>query len=270
MIQYFNTLKNLMVLFCLLGLLLSTSFLREAQAQESRLQKILESGVLRVGTTGDFKPMSLRDVKSGSYEGYDIDLVTELAKDMGVELELVATDWKTLVNGVLADKYDMTTSASISVARAKVAGYSDPYIYFGTVPMTLKKNVANLGTSWQELDREDITVATTLGTVFESQARKFFKKAKVVTVEAPAREYQEVLSGRADISLTSNVDAASLKEQYTDMTTINVDAPLTSSPGAFLVAQDDQVWLNFINHWIALKQATPFFRDLHAEWFGAN
>lgn len=239
-----------------------------AHAQESTLNQILERGVLRVGTTGDFKPMTIRDINNDSYQGYDIDVVRQLAKDMGVSVEFVPTDWKTLVNGIIADKYDMTTSASISVKRALVAGYSDPYIFFGTVPVALKKNLSRLGNSWKELDKKGIKVATTLGTVFEPQARKFFKNAEIIVVEAPAREYQEVLSGRADVSLTSNIDASNLQAQYSNLSIVDVDAPLTSSPGAFLVKQDDQVWINFLNHWLATKSATSFFKDLDKKWFG--
>ena len=49
---------------------------------ESRLQRVLESGTLRVGTTGDWNPMTLKDPPTNSYKGFDIDVMTELAKDM--------------------------------------------------------------------------------------------------------------------------------------------------------------------------------------------
>ena len=94
---------------------------------ESRLQKIQESGKLRVGTTGDWNPMSMIDPSNNSYEGFDIDVVTQLAADMGVELELVPTDWKSIVAGITADKYDISTSASLSPKRALVSGYSNSY-----------------------------------------------------------------------------------------------------------------------------------------------
>ncbi|MEC7210896.1 MAG: transporter substrate-binding domain-containing protein, partial [Pseudomonadota bacterium] len=89
-----------------------------AQAQNT-LQDILSNGVLKVGTTGDWNPMTMKDPATNSYTGYDIDVMTELAKDLDVELEFVATDWKTLVSGVVSGKYHMTGSASISPARAK-------------------------------------------------------------------------------------------------------------------------------------------------------
>ena len=95
---------------------------------ESALNRILSTGVLKAGTTGDFPPFSKRDVTTNKYEGFDIDVLRELAKDMDVEIEFVPTDWKTLVNGIVAGNYDISGSASIQAKRMKAAGYSDTYM----------------------------------------------------------------------------------------------------------------------------------------------
>ena len=116
-----------------LGFGLATS----VQAQ-SALNQILDDGVLKVGTTGDWNPMSVRDPATNTYKGFDIDVMTELAKDMGVEVEFVPTDWKTLVNGVVAGKYHLTGSASISAPRMKVAGYSESYLSAEIFPFSMK------------------------------------------------------------------------------------------------------------------------------------
>ena len=235
-------------------------------AQEgSRLQKILESGTLRVGTTGDFNPMSFKDPGSNEYQGFDIDVAKQFAADMEVEIEFVPTDWKTLVNGVVADKYDLTTSASLSMARAKVAGYSDAYVEFGTVPMALKDNVDKFD-GWDSINNGDTSVAVTLGTVFEAQARGYFPDAQIVSVEAPARDYQEVLAGRAMVSITSNVEAASLLKTYPELAVIPVDEARSRRPGAFLLDQNDQVWINYVNHWVDLKHTEGFFEELAVKW----
>ena len=109
---------------------------------QSTLQKILGDGVLKVGTTGDWNPMTMKNPATNTYTGYDIDVMTALAKDLGVKEEFVPADWKTLVNGVTSGKYHMTGSASISPSRAKVAGYSNSYFSLATVPLILAKNAA--------------------------------------------------------------------------------------------------------------------------------
>ena len=202
----------------------------------SVLQDILSGGVLKVGTTGDWNPMTMRDPASNSYTGYDIDVMNELAKDLGVKLELVPTDWKTLVSGVTSGKYHMTGSASISPSRAKAAGYSNSYFSLATVPLTLKKNEGKY-TDWADLDKPTVTVAATLGTTQEKQVKAFFPNAKHKIVEAPARDFQEVLAGRADAHITSNVEAYKLVAKYPEMMIVPVSAPKAPTPIAMLLPQ---------------------------------
>lgn len=250
------------------ALALSVSVLSPAVA-DSALEDILSSGKLKVGTTGDWNPMSIKDPATNTYKGYDIDVMTELAKDLEVELEFVPTDWKTLVNGVVAGKYHMTGSASISAGRAKAAGYSNSYFSLATVPLTLSKN-ADKFTDWADLDNADVTVAATLGTTQEQQVKDFFPNAQHKIIEAPARDFQEVLAGRADAHITSNVEAYKLVAQYPQMMVVPVEQPRARTPIAMLLPQDDQVWINYINTWIKLKQERGFFDELGKKWQLSN
>jgi len=240
-----------------------------AVANDSALLDILSSGTLKVGTTGDWDPMTMKDVATNKYVGYDIDVVTELAKDLEVDVEFVPTDWKTLVSGVTAGKYHMTGSASISAGRAKAAGYTDSYFALNTVPLTLKKN-ADRFTSWDDLNQEGVTVAATLGTTQEQQVKDFFPNAEKKIIEAPARDFQEVLSGRADAHITSNVEAFKLVAKYPEMMVVPVAEGRARTPIAMLVPQTDQVWINYLNTWIKLKTERGFFDELATKWQLSN
>ncbi|MGB0843764.1 MAG: transporter substrate-binding domain-containing protein [Alphaproteobacteria bacterium] len=255
--------KRLVKVMALLGLTLGLC--GNAAHAQSALNDILSNGVLKVGTTGDWNPMTLKDPISNSYKGYDIDVLTQLASDMGVEIEFVATDWKTLVNGVVAGKYHMTGSASLKVGRMKAAGFSEPYFAVATVPLVLKKN-ADKFKDWADLNNADVSVAATLGTTQEDQVKRFFPDAKHVVVEAPARDFQEVLAGRADAHITSNTEASKLVEKFPQLMIVPVSAPRAPTPVAMLLPQGDQVWINFVNHWIKLQQTRGFFDDLGAKY----
>ena len=54
--------------------ILGMSLTGAANAQ-SALNEILSSGVLKVGTTGDWNPMTVRDPATNSYKGFDIDIM---------------------------------------------------------------------------------------------------------------------------------------------------------------------------------------------------
>ena len=253
-----------------LGVLaVAASVASPAIAADSVLNDILSSGTLKVGTTGDWDPMTMKDPATNTYKGYDIDVVTELAKDLEVELEFVPTDWKTLVSGISAGKYHMTGSASISPGRAKAAGYTDSYFALNTVPLTLKKN-ADRFKDWDDLNKPDVTVAATLGTTQEQQVKNFFPDAEHKIIEAPARDFQEVLSGRADAHITSNVEAFKLVAKYPDMMVVPVKEGRARTPIAMLVPQDDQVWINYLNTWIKLKHERGLFDQLSSKWQLSN
>ena len=254
------------LIFTIIALLLSNSALAQSS---SRLHKILQSGELRVGTTGDWNPMTVRDPATNSYRGFDIDVMNELAKDMGVKLKFVPTEWKTLINGIVADKYDISTSASITPQRIRTVGFTRSYYQVSTVPLTLKKNLEQFK-DWEDINKPSVTVAVTLGTSQEQQVKRFFPKATIRSIEAPARDFHEVLAGRAQISVTSNLEASLLIQAHAQLAVVPVSEPRTPADLAFIVAQGDQVWMNFLNHWIRIKQNRGFFEDLKVKWMPGN
>jgi cyclohexadienyl dehydratase len=259
-----NSLRKFVVrsIFILAAPLLATG----AQAGESVLHTILKEGVLKVGTTGDWNPMTMRDAATNKYKGFDIDVSTKLAEDLGVEIEYVPTDWKTLVAGVTAAKYHMTGSASVNPKRAKVAGYSISYVEVGQLPMIHTKN-ADRFKSWDDINQVGVKVSANLGTTQEQYIKSFFPNATHVIMESPARDWQDVLAGRSDASITSNIEAHKLVEKYPDQMMIApVENAKARTPLAILLPQDDQVWINYVNHWISLQKARGFFDDLKKKW----
>jgi len=225
---------------------------------DSRLQKILESGQIRVGTTGDWNPMTMKDPSTNEYKGFEIEIVKELAKDMGVNIIFVPTEWKTLVNGIVSNKYDISTSASLSAKRALSSGYTNSYFKLATVPLTLKEHLSKFQ-SWEDINKSGVKVAVTLGTTQEQQAKQIFPNATLSIIESPARDFQEVLAGRSEVHITSNIEAATLVEQYPQMAIIPVNEPKYPTPLAWLTPQDDQILINYLNHWIEIKKSQGFF-----------
>ena len=234
-----------------------------AQA-ESKLQTILKNKELRVGTTGDWDPMSVKDPATNSYKGFDIDVMNELAKDMGVKVKFVPTDWKTIVSGITADRYDISTSVTKTDKRAEVAGFTETYYKYGTVPLVLKKNLKKFST-WDSLNNKDVTIATTLGTSQEEKAKEFFPKSKLKSVEAPARDFQEVLAGRADGNITSSTEANKLVITYPELAIVQ-DGEKNPAFLAMMVSKDDKEWNDYVSNWINDKKSSGFFTNLLAKY----
>ena len=231
---------------------------------QSNLNKVLTSGELKVGTTGDWDPMTVKDPATNKYKGFDIDVMNELAKDMGVKIKFVPAEWKTVVSGITSSRYDISTSVTKTPKRAEVAGFTDTYYKYGTVPLVLKKNLKKFST-WDSLNNEKVTIATTLGTSQEEKAKELFPKSKLNSVEAPARDFQEVLAGRADGNITSSTEANKLVVTYPQLAIVP-DGEKNPALLAMMVPKGDDEWINYVNSWIKKKKSSGFFTKLLAKY----
>ncbi|WP_272011310.1 transporter substrate-binding domain-containing protein [Roseovarius sp. ZX-A-9] len=241
-----------------------------SQAQDatadSLLNEIQQRGVLRVGTTGDYFPMSFREVGKDEFVGHQIDAAREMAKDLGVEVEFVTTEWKTMITGIQAGRYDIAMSGtSMSLSRAKVVGMSTPWGINGFVPVVLKQN-ADQYSSWDDLNSPDRTAGVTLGTTMEDYIRAELPNAKMRRVESPGTGWQEVLAGRSDYTVTTLIEASGLQKRYDQIQMIFPEQSRAALPMAFLTPIDDQIWLNYVNNWILLKKQAGYFDTLNEKW----
>ena len=242
---------------------------RIAEAQtvaRSRLQVVQEAGRIRIGTTGDDNPMSFRDPATREYRGHQIDCANQLARDMNIRAEFVATDWRTLINGIQADQFDVVmTGTSMSVARAMAASFTMPWGRNAFVPLVQRRN-ANRFSSWDDLNQRGVTIATNLGTTMEQFVQQALPNATLRRVESPARDWQELIGGRVDATMSSLFEGAALAREYPDLQLIFADRPRNPIPMAFVSPLNDPTFTGFLNSWIVIRQASGFFEEVATRW----
>ena len=95
---------------------------------DNRLQQILETGILRIGTTGDYAPFSFWADNQSTPRGSDIKRAESLAENLGVEPIFVKTSWPTLTQDLIAGNFDIIMSGvSVTQARKEFGHFSIPY-----------------------------------------------------------------------------------------------------------------------------------------------
>ncbi|NEQ54596.1 MAG: transporter substrate-binding domain-containing protein, partial [Leptolyngbya sp. SIO3F4] len=96
----------------------------------SSLDRIIESGTIKIAVPQDFAPFGSVDA-SGNLEGYDIDVATLIAEDLGVELELVPVTSDNRIPFLQTNKVDLVISSmGANPERAKSIFFSIPYAPF--------------------------------------------------------------------------------------------------------------------------------------------
>lgn len=68
---------------------------------------LVSSGVLRVGSQQTYVPAEFRDEGSADLKGFTVDLVTEVAKRLGLKVQYVQADYSALIPGLQADRFDI-------------------------------------------------------------------------------------------------------------------------------------------------------------------
>lgn len=108
------------------GATLLTACSSDSDSGGSVDSELIQSGTLTVGSDIPFPPFEFG--KAPNYEGFDIDLVTEIAKDLDLELNIQDTSFDTIFTDVAQGKFDMVASAStITPERQQTVNFSDPY-----------------------------------------------------------------------------------------------------------------------------------------------
>jgi polar amino acid transport system substrate-binding protein len=99
-------------------------------APQTLLDKIMADGVIRVSTDPAYPPQSSYDETTGKWSGFDIDVATEVAKRMGVQIEWKTPAWDLITAGSWNDRWDLSVgSMTITTERAQVLDFSSPYYY---------------------------------------------------------------------------------------------------------------------------------------------
>jgi polar amino acid transport system substrate-binding protein len=100
------------------------------EAADDLLGTIEEKGVLTVSTDPAYPPQSELNKDTGQYEGFDIDVATEIANRLEVDIAWEAPAWETIISGGWNGRWDISVgSMTITPERAEVLHFTPPYYY---------------------------------------------------------------------------------------------------------------------------------------------
>src|SRR5260370_30027642 len=211
------------------------------------LDRIRAAGVLRVGTTGDYTPFSLRR-PDGSYEGADIEMAHDLARTIGVELEFVATVWVDLLDDFLADRFDIAMGGvTVNPPRAEMAFFSIPTFVDGKRPLCRREDRERF-TSIAAIDQPGVRVVANPGSANEAFARANFTRATVTIHHDNASVFMEIVAGRADVMVTDGLEADHQAALHPELCAVQIE-PFTRLEKAYMFARDAAMKA-FIDDWL--------------------
>ena len=218
--------------------------------QARSLADIKASGVLLVGKTGDYKPMSYLDQKTGKYEGFDVEMAESLAKYLGVKLQYVPTKWKTLQDDTIADKFDVALCGiTVTDARKKVMTMSDGYLTFGKTILATKSKAGQFK-SLEDVNQPNVRVMYNPGGTNEKFAKEMTPKAQLIMHEHNAEIPGLVGEGKADVMITETMEARRYAKDNPKVAAPLIDKPFTQNHFGALMKQGYPKLESAVNAWM--------------------
>ncbi|TCR68888.1 transporter substrate-binding domain-containing protein [Bosea sp. BK604] len=235
-----------------------------AQAPASQLDAIQSAGVIRICTTGDYKPFT--NAVGESYEGIDIEMAKSLAKAIGVEPRFVRTKWAELIADFTGGKCDVAMGGiGVTLERQKRVFYSTPALATGKVPLARCSDKEKFQ-SVADIDKAGVTAIANPGGTNERFARTNFKQAKIQLHGDNVTIFDEILAGRADVFVTEAIEATVQEKLKPGLCAINVDKPLTFIEIGYLLPRGDVVFKAFVDQWLHLAKQTGEYKRYYDQY----
>ena len=232
--------------------------------------EIAERKVLRVGTAGDYQPMSYLDPVSGTYVGFDAELAEDLAAALGVELEYVKTSWPTLMEDTLAGKFDLAICGiTITEARKEQALMSDGYFGNGKTVLCRAED-ADKYTSLEAINRPEVRVMENPGGLNEKFARENLPDASITIHNVNQEIPGLIASGEADVMITEIMEAGYYVSQDDRLAAPLIFEPFTHGQLGVLMPKGSEELLAYVNSFLEAEKLSGRIESLGEQYiYGA-
>ena len=265
MTQRIKYIIGIVVVICILASL----FAGLASAKEMRagsLEQIREEGLLRVGTTGDYQPMSFLDPATNEYVGFDVAIVEDLAESLGVQIEYVETTWPSLMEDTLAGKFDLAICGiTITEARKEQALMSEGYLVNGKTVLCRRED-AEKYVSLDAINSPDVRVMENPGGLNEKFARENLPDAELIIHDVNQEIPGLIAEGAADVMITEIMEAGYYVGRDSRLAAPLIHAPFTQGQLGVLMPNGAEELLSYVNDFLEQEKESGRIDEL-AEFY---
>jgi polar amino acid transport system substrate-binding protein len=218
-----------------------------------------QEGTIVVGSDIDFAPFEF--IEDGEPQGFDIDLMTEIAERLDLEAEFVNTSFDTIFTQLAAGEFDAIISGiTITEERQEMNAFSEPYF---AANQALVVPADSDVTSTEDLDGADVGVQTaTTGADF---ANENFTGANIVEFPTSPAGFNALESGQLD-AFFIDLPVAGANTEDNDALEVAEEVDTDELYGIG-VQQDNQALLDAINEQLQAIIDDGTYEEFYTRWF---
>jgi len=247
------------------GAALAAAVATPASAQataDNTLDRIRASKVLRIAVLPGELPYFNKDLASGNWSGFSIEMANDIAKLLDVKLEYTESTYGNSILDLQSNKIDLGFALNPTPQRALVVDFCGAVFHhpFGAM---LRKGLE--ARTWADVNKPDVNIAVDVGSANETIARRFAPNATIKSLKSRDEVMLEMSSGRVDCVVNALVLGLTAIAKNPNLGTYKIlQTPSVAIPSSMAVRREpDKRWRDFLSVWVDYNRGIGQMR----EWF---
>jgi polar amino acid transport system substrate-binding protein len=247
------------------GAALTSALATPAAAQSSAdntLDRIRADKVMRIAVLPGELPYFNKDLATGTWSGFSIEMANDIAKLLDVKLDYTESTYGNSILDLQANKIDLGFALNPTPQRALVVDFTN-LVFPHPFGAMLRKGLE--AKTWADINKPEVKIAVDVGSANEAVARRFAPNATITSLKTRDDVMLQMASGRVDCVVNALVLGLTAIAKNPNLGTYKIlqTPSVTIASGMAVRRESDKRWRDFLSVWVDYNRGVGQMR----EWF---
>jgi polar amino acid transport system substrate-binding protein len=247
------------------GAAIASSLAGPASAQtagDNTLDRIRANKVMRIAVLPGELPYFNKDLATGTWSGFSIEMANDIAKLLDVKLEYTESTYGNSILDLQANKIDLGFALNPTPQRALVVDFTS-LVFPHPFGAMLRKGLE--AKTWADINKPEVKIAVDVGSANEAVARRFAPSATIKSLKSRDEVMLEMASSRVDCVVNALVLGLTAIAKNPNLGTYKIlqSPSVTVASGMAVRREPDKRWRDFLSVWVDYNRGVGQMR----EWF---
>ncbi len=235
-----------------------------SDGEQTTYEKIMEKGVMTVGTEGTYQPFTYHD-ENDELTGYDVEVAKAIGEKMGVEVEFSEITWEGLLASLDNGTVDLVLNqVGVTDEREEKYDFTDPYLYSYIALITTGDNTEI--DSWESArgKKTSLNVSSNYAAIAEEY------EMDITASETFSKDIELLTAGRTDCVINNTIAFNDYLVQKPDVDIKIVDVQEDADTVAIPIPKGNEDLVDAVNKAIKELQNDGTLTKLSEQFLGKD
>jgi polar amino acid transport system substrate-binding protein len=231
-------------------------------AADNTLDRIRADKTLRIAVLPGELPYFNKDLATGTWSGFSIDMANDIAKLLDVKLDYTESTYGNSILDLQANKIDLGFALNPTPQRALVVDFTN-LVFPHPFGAMLRKGLE--AKTWSDINKPEVKIAVDVGSANEAVARRFAPNATIKSLKSRDEVMLEMSSARVDCVVNAMMLGLTAIAKNPNLGSYKIlqSPAVTVASSCAVRRESDKRWRDFLSVWIDYNRGIGQMR----EWF---